>query len=279
MEEDDYVEYEEDDPSLRLYLDSADTTEWAKWAEAGIFYGFTTNPSILKRDGVQCTVPAMRNLSRHAFDLGAEELHLQAWGTTMAELYSCGLDLVELDSRVLVKLPMTLEGMKAANRLVADGVPITMTAVYSVHQIATAMALGASYIAPYLGRMNDAGKNVRFFFLFFFWRVMLFNSSVFYVCQFNQLSPCSHSFVMQGLDDIAKMQSIIDMCQYYDGETRLLVASIRSADEIGVLAAEGCNTFTISPAVANQLVADPLTLQAAELFQEHAAEMGAMRDQ
>ncbi len=75
------------------------------------------------------------------------------------------------------------------------------------------------------------------------------------------------------------MQSILDMCNYYDGETRLLVASIRSADEIGLLAAEGCNTFTISPEVAEQLVADPLTVRAAELFEEHAAEMGALRNQ
>lgn len=75
------------------------------------------------------------------------------------------------------------------------------------------------------------------------------------------------------------MQNIIDRAVIYDGDTRLLVASIRSADEIAELAAQGCNTFTISPAVAEQLVSDPLTIEAAELFQEHADEMGAMRDQ
>ena len=75
------------------------------------------------------------------------------------------------------------------------------------------------------------------------------------------------------------MQEIIDMSSTMQGETRLLVTSIRSADEIGVLAANGCNTFTISPAVADQLLNDPLTMAAAEVFEQHAAEMGALRDE
>lgn len=239
-EEDDEEDIEFDDPYPRLFLDSANQKEWEKWVETGLFYGFTTNPTILKRDNVACTAPSMRQLARHAFELDAGELHLQAWGSTMADLYSCALDLYELDSRIVVKLPMTLEGIKASRRLVDDGVPVTFTGVYSAHQAVTALAAGASYIAPYLGRMNDAGKN--------------------------------------GIQEIACMQSILDMQTSYDGEVRLLVASIRSADEIAVLAAEGCNTFTISPAVAEQLVSEPLTLAAAEVFEEHAAEMGALRN-
>lgn len=58
---------------------------------------------------------------------------------------------------------------------------------------------------------------------------------------------------------------------------RLLVASIRSADEISALAVEGCNTFTISPAVAQQLFDVQLTNEAAEVFQGHAEDMGACR--
>jgi transaldolase len=57
----------------------------------------------------------------------AQELQLQAWGLTSADLYSCGLDLMDLDQRIVVKLPITLEGAKAARRLIADGVPVTMT--------------------------------------------------------------------------------------------------------------------------------------------------------
>ena len=160
-EGDEFDEWEEDDPSLRLYLDSADPSQWEKWAETGLFYGLTTNPTILKRDGVQCTLRAMRNLARHAFDLDAEELQLQAWGATWNDIYSCGLDLYELESRIVVKVPVTPAGIRAAHRLLMDDVPVTLTGVHSTHQVVTAMSLGAFYVAPDLGRMNDAGKDVR----------------------------------------------------------------------------------------------------------------------
>jgi transaldolase len=230
--------FESGDPSIRLYLDSADYNEWKKWADTGMFYGFTTNPTILKRDGVKCTLPSIRQLTRLAFELDVEEVQLQAWGETVAEMYSNALDLAELDTRVVVKVPMTMDGIQTARRLVNDGVPLTFTAVYSVHQAVTALSVGAQYIAPYLGRMNDAGKD--------------------------------------GFEACTSMQAIVDMSQEKDGETRLLVASIRSADELAVLAVNGCNTFTISPAVAEELVSDPLTLQAAAVFEEHAAEMGSI---
>ena len=234
-----YIDPEEewDDPTIRLYLDSADVTAWGKWAETGIIHGFTTNPTILKRDGVACTIHSMRSLTRHAFELGVNELQLQAWGATMQEIYSCALDLTELDPRVVVKIPLTLDGLKAAKRLSDDDVPFTITGVYSVHQVVTALSAGASYIAPYLGRMNDAGKD--------------------------------------GVELISQMQSIVDMTTLHDGDCRLLVASLRSTEDIEALASEGCNTFTISPAIAQELVSEPLTLQAAEIFEQHAAEMGA----
>lgn len=151
---------EDDDASTRLFLDSADVKSWEKWAETALFFGFTTNPTILRRDGVQCTMPAMRQLARQAFELEVEELQLQAWGDTMAELYHCGLDLYELDPGIVVKIPITFEGLKAARRLIDDDVPVTLTGVYSAHQVVTAVAAGATYAAPYLGRMNDAGKDV-----------------------------------------------------------------------------------------------------------------------
>jgi len=230
--------FDSGDPSMRLYLDSADYTQWKKWAETGMFYGFTTNPTILKRDGIKCTLPSIRQLTRLAFELDVDELQLQAWGDTAASMYSNALDLAELDTRVVVKVPMTMDGIQTARRLVNDGVPVTFTAVYSVHQAVTALSVGAQYIAPYLGRMNDAGKD--------------------------------------GFESVAGMQAVVDMSQEKEGETRLLVASIRSADELAVLAVSGCNTFTISPAVAEELVSDPLTVAAAAVFEEHAKEMGSI---
>lgn len=150
-----------DDIETCFFLDSADLQEWDKWAPTGFFHGFTTNPTILRRDNVRCTLPSLRELTRQATSRGAVELQLQAWGSTDAELYSRALDLYELEpSMIVVKLPMTMAGLKAAYRLVDDEVPFTLTAVHSVHQVPVAIAAGAAYIAPYLGRMTDSGKDV-----------------------------------------------------------------------------------------------------------------------
>jgi hypothetical protein len=62
-----------------------------------------------------------------AFALEVEELQLQAWGPTAGDMYACAMDLADLDSRIIVKLPITLEGAKAARKLIKQGAPVTMT--------------------------------------------------------------------------------------------------------------------------------------------------------
>lgn len=146
---------------LRFYLDSAEVAAWETWLPTGLFYGVTCNPTLVEKAGVACEVGALRALARRAFDLGAQEVHLQAWGADDEALVRVGKDLARIDRRVLVKLPATVAGTKAARSLILDGVPVTLTAVYAVHQVLMAAALGASYVAPYLGRMNDAGRDGR----------------------------------------------------------------------------------------------------------------------
>ncbi len=146
-------------PGLRFLLDSADRAAWGAWLPLGCFHGVTTNPILLEAAGVPCTLPTLSTLARQAFDLGAGEVHLQAWGRTR-ELYGDhGRALAAIDPRIVVKVPATVEGVAAAAKLRDDGVRLTLTAVYSAAQALVASALGAEYAAPYLGRMNDAGRD------------------------------------------------------------------------------------------------------------------------
>ena len=147
--------------NLRLYLDTADVAAWETWLPVGIFYGVTCNPLLLERAGVPCTVDSLKNIATKAFDLGAREVQLQTWGDTKQALMATGLALSEIDPRVVVKVPITQLGTEAAAAMIADNIRITMTAVYEVSQILIAAALGADYAAPYLGRINDMGRNGR----------------------------------------------------------------------------------------------------------------------
>lgn len=144
---------------LRLFLDSADAAVWADWLPVGLFFGVTTNPTLLQRAGVRCTPTDLRDLAARAFDLGAAELQLQTWGGTADALAAAGLELAAIDARVVVKVPITRAGVTAGVRLVAEGARVTLTGVYAAHQALIAAAAGADYAAPYLGRMNDAGRD------------------------------------------------------------------------------------------------------------------------
>jgi transaldolase len=146
----------------RLFLDSADTATWERLLPTGVFHGVTTNPLLLERAGVRCDVPTLAALARRAAVLGAREIHLQAWGDDEDALVRTGEALAATAPGAtagLVKVPATVPGFRAAARLKATGCTITLTAVYNPGQLLAAAALGAAYAAPYLGRLDDAGRD------------------------------------------------------------------------------------------------------------------------
>jgi transaldolase len=148
---------------LRLFLDSADTSAWTRLLPLGFCHGVTTNPLLLERAGEACTVVNLRRLARAAGELGAREIHLQTWGATADELAARGADLAADGPgvAVVVKVPATAAGFAAARRLIAAGTAVTLTAVYGEGQVLAAAGLGAAYAAPYLGRLDDAGRDGR----------------------------------------------------------------------------------------------------------------------
>ena len=146
--------------TLRLLLDSADPAAWADWRAIGLFQGVTTNPTLLQRAGRPCTLAELTALSHAAFDQGMAEIHLQAWGGDVEALARCAASLAAIaPGRVVVKLPMTRPGVAAARPLIDAGTPLTFTACYEVAQVLVAAALGVRYIAPYLGRIGDLGRD------------------------------------------------------------------------------------------------------------------------
>jgi len=246
--------------ALRLLLDSADPAAWAEWLPSGLFHGVTTNPTLLRRAGQPCRLDNLAVLTDRALALGAREVHLQAWSGigagpgpaagqastaqvtkaqvteaqaegAQAERYlACGRALAALaPRRVWVKLPITRAGALAARQLLEEAIPITFTACFEPAQVLLAAALGADYIAPYLGRIGDLGRD--------------------------------------GHAELAAMQRCV---AGVGSPLRLLVASLRQPEDLARLAAEGLDTFTISPQIAAELFASPVTRAAAEQFERDA---------
>jgi transaldolase len=213
--------------ALRLLIDSADPNEWLELWPLGLFQGITTNPTLLKRAGVPCTLDAITELVSRSEALGCQELQVQAWGATAEALLDCSRSLVALaPERIVVKLPLTQEGLRAAQPLVADGKRVTLTACYAAAQVLAAAALGCAYVAPYLGRISDGGRD--------------------------------------GCAEVLAMQRCLQGVQ---SSTRLLVASLRSAEQLLQLTPAGIETFTLAPALARQLWQDPATAEAVAGFE------------
>jgi transaldolase len=140
-------------------VDSAEEKDWQHYLPTGIFYGVTTNPKLLNQTGIGFTIDQLAKLAQTAFDLGANEIHLQAWGSKMEQMLKIARELARIDQRVMVKVPITPAGILCARNLIAEGSNVTLTGVHSAQQVLIAIALGASYAAPYLGRMTDGGLN------------------------------------------------------------------------------------------------------------------------
>jgi len=137
---------------LDIYIDTANMDEIREVAEWGVLAGVTTNPSLLAREG--------RDLS----DAIAEIASLVP-GPTSAEVIATdadgmveeGLALSRIAENVVVKIPMTSEGLIAVSRLSQRGVRCNVTLVFSVQQALLAARAGAAYVSPFMGRLDDIG--------------------------------------------------------------------------------------------------------------------------
>lgn len=144
---------------MDLYLDSADRDALAPLLATGLFRGVTTNPLILQRAGVRLSeVPS---LVSWLLAEGADEVFVQTTAADADAIEREGHALRDLSDKLVVKVPATAPGLVATRRLSAAGVPVLLTVVYHPNQAVLAAAAGARFIAPYLGRMTEAGRDGR----------------------------------------------------------------------------------------------------------------------
>jgi transaldolase len=143
---------------MRLFVDSASPPAIAEALAAGYIFGVTTNPTRLRRDGARRG--GLSQLVRAAAAAGAQEIHLQVFAQRADEIVPEARTLHALDaSRVVVKIPATSQGLAAAARAAAAGVPVTVTAAYTVLQVLAADLAGARYAAVYVNRLREAGSD------------------------------------------------------------------------------------------------------------------------
>ncbi|MET0885294.1 MAG: transaldolase family protein [Mycetocola sp.] len=141
---------------VTFFIDSADRIEVTRLLRTRLFGGVTTNPAILDKAGLgSADIP---DLVAWANDAGAGRVFLQSWGKSAAELIERGEGLRALASNVVVKLPASRDGIEAAAQLSRGG-DVLVTAVHAATQVFPVMASGATYLAPFVGRMLAGGRD------------------------------------------------------------------------------------------------------------------------
>jgi len=218
--------------ALKIYLDTFDIKCWQALMPTGLFYGITTNPLLAQRAGLDYGDIQWRDVIETASSLGAKELHIQVPDTSDEALAFAKERLGDAQAyqiKIIIKVPLTREGIALAAMLKQQGYDVLMTACYHAKQYIIAHQLGADFIAPYYGRMAEAG-----------------------------LDATQHLLQMHAIRETLS------------SPVNILVASLRSVEQMVELAAEGLTHFTIAPAIAEALLTDELTNAAAAEFAQAA---------
>ena len=130
--------------------------EIRKANDMGIIAGVTTNPSLIAREG-RDYLETLREIA--SIVDGPISGEVRATTETAGDMVREGEEIFALDpGRMVVKIPMTVEGLKAIRRLSAKGIPTNCTLIFSANQALLAARAGAAYVSPFLGRLDDIGQ-------------------------------------------------------------------------------------------------------------------------
>ncbi|MCR4397676.1 MAG: fructose-6-phosphate aldolase [Firmicutes bacterium] len=136
---------------MRIFLDTANIEEIREAASWGVVAGVTTNPSLVAKEKTSDMREVVRRIAGIVSGpISAEVLSLEADAMT-AE----ARDLAAVAPNVVIKIPMGVEGLKAVHRLTAEGVKTNVTLVFSANQALLAATAGATYVSPFIGRLDD----------------------------------------------------------------------------------------------------------------------------
>ncbi len=139
---------------MKIFLDTANLESIKKYNDMGLLDGITTNPSLLSKEGgdPQKTMEEIVSIIKG-------DVSLEVVSTDYEGMLEEGRRLHKYGENVVVKCPMTPDGLKACKALSAEGIPVNVTLIFSPNQAILAAKSGAKYVSPFIGRLDDIGKD------------------------------------------------------------------------------------------------------------------------
>lgn len=208
---------------MKFFIDTANVNEIREANDMGIICGVTTNPSLIAKEGRDFT-----QVIQEIADIvdGPISGEVKATTITDEEMIAEGREIAKIHSNMVVKIPMTKEGLKAIRVLSAEGIKTNCTLIFSPTQALLAARAGATYVSPFLGRLDDIST--------------------------------------AGLKLIEDITCIFS--KYDDISTQIICASVRNPMQIVECAKYGADIATVPFKVLMQMMCHPLTDQGIEKF-------------
>ena len=208
---------------MEFFLDTADVDSIKELSETGLIDGVTTNPSLVAKSGKDFFT-ILKDISKIVSGpISAEVTALESDGM-VAE----GVKLAKIANNIVIKLPLTQEGLKACTKLTKKKIKTNVTLCFSPSQALIAAKSGATYISPFVGRLDDIGEN--------------------------------------GMELIQKIKDIYS--NYPKLNTKILVASVRNMEHVAQAAIIGADVVTLPPKILEELYEHPLTKKGLDAFLE-----------
>lgn len=138
---------------MKLFIDTANVEEIRKANDMGVICGVTTNPSLIAKEGKNFEDVVKEITTIVDGPISAEVISLESEGMVKE-----ARELVKLHRNIVIKIPMTLEGLKAVKTLSSDGIKTNVTLIFSAAQALLAARAGATFVSPFLGRLDDIGN-------------------------------------------------------------------------------------------------------------------------
>lgn len=139
---------------MKLFVDTANTEEIRKANDLGVICGVTTNPSLIAREGLEFKSVITEITSIVDGPISAEVISLEA-----PKMVEEAVELSKIHKNIVIKLPMTEEGLKATKQLTEKGIHTNVTLIFSAAQALLAAKAGATYVSPFIGRLDDIGMD------------------------------------------------------------------------------------------------------------------------
>ena len=206
---------------MKIFLDTANLESIKKFNDMGLLDGITTNPSLMSKEGGN-----PKNAMEEITKIIKGDVSLEVVSTEYSGMMEEGKRLREYGGNVVVKVPMTPDGLKACKSLSSEGIPVNVTLIFSANQALLAAKSGAKYVSPFIGRLDDIGQD--------------------------------------GMNLIKDIKEIFK--NYSDFKTQILVASIRHPLHVIDAAKIGADVVTLPPAVLDKMMQHPLTKIGLENF-------------